>query len=130
MATPDSLSARKRRFVAALLAEPTILDAAKAAGVSERTAHRYIRDPDVKRALSAALDDVLSDVTRQVVGEMGAAVHTLAAVHSDGTMPPAARVSAARAILTGGPALREAFDLAERVSQLEEMEHERINEPG
>jgi len=127
MAANDNLSARKRRFVAALLTEPTILDAARACGLSERTAHRYVRDPAVKAALSAALDDVLAGVTRQTVAAMGAAVRTLAAIHEAGDMPPAARVSAARSLLVGGPALREAFDLGARVAALEGLEREHSN---
>jgi len=117
----NHLSAKKRRFVGAMLTAGTILDAAKAAHVSERTAHRYLDDPDVKQALSAALDDLLAAVTRQVVGEMAGAVRTLAAIHEAGDIPPGARVSAARAILVGGPALREAFDLGARVAALEEV---------
>jgi len=120
MAASDSLNARKRRFVAAMFAESTILDAARVAGVSERTAHRYLKgDPDVRRALSEALDDLLAGVTRQVAGEMTGAVRTLAAVHSDGTMPAAARVAAARALLGSGVTLRDAVDLTERVAALE-----------
>ena len=126
MAASGNLSARKQRFVVALFAEPTILDAAKAAGVSERTAHRYVRDPDVKRALSEALDNLLGDVTRQTVAAMGAAVRTLAALHQAGDIPPGARVSAARAILGSGLTMREAVDLAQRVTELERLQNEHV----
>jgi len=130
MAANDNLSARKRRFVTAMLTAGTILDAAKAAGVSERTAHRYLDDPDVKRALSVALDDLLADVTRQVVGEMAGAVRTLAAIHEAGDVAAAARVSAARAILGSGVTLREALDLTARVAALEVLEREKHTETG
>jgi len=125
MAASGNLSARKRRFVTAMLTAGTILDAARACGLSERTAHRYVRDPAVKAALSAALDDVLAGVTRQTVAAMGAAVRTLAALHQAGDIPPGARVSAARAILGSGLTMREAVDLAQRVAALEDLEHER-----
>ena len=130
MAASGNLSARKRRFVTAMLTAGTILDAAKAAGVSERTAHRYLDDPDVKRALSVALDDLLADVTRQVVGEMAGAVRTLAAIHEAGDVAAAARVSAARAILGSGVTLREALDLTARVAALEVLEREKHTETG
>jgi len=126
MARTDALTARKRRFVMAMMTSPSLVLAASQAGISRRTAERYMADPAVKRALSEALDGVLADVTRQVVGEMAGAVRTLAAIHEAGDMPPAARVSAARSLLVGGPALREAFDLGARVAALEEaLEDER-----
>jgi hypothetical protein len=120
MAGNDRLNRRQRRFVAAVLAAPTIEAAAKAARISERTAYRYLKDPAVRHALELALDDALGQVTRRAVDEMTPALHTLARIHRDRETPPAQRVSAARAILDAGPKLREAFDLAERVTALEE----------
>jgi len=121
MARGDTiLATHKRRLVTALLTTQTVADAAKEAGVSLRTAQRYLRDPAVKRALSEALDNMLAGVTRQVVGEMTGAVHTLSEVHQDHELPAAARVAAARALLAGGPALREATELSERVAVLEQ----------
>ena len=120
MAGIGNLTAKQRKLVAAMLTEPTILDAARVAGVSERTAHRYLDDPGVKRAIQTALDTVLGEAMRKVVHGMGAAVGTLEILHQDKDMPPAVRVSAARAILAAGPSLREATELTDRVSALEE----------
>jgi phage terminase small subunit len=121
MAGGDRLSQRRRRFVAAMLTSPTIEDAAKSAGISERTAYRYLANPDVKAALSSALDDALNQATARAVAAMTAALETLAAIHQDRAAPTGARVSAARAILDAGPRLREAVDLAERVARLEQQ---------
>ena len=115
------LSARQRKFVTAMLTSPTIGGAAEAAGVTERTAYRYLNDPAVKTALSSALDDALSQATTRAVAAMTEALSTLEAIHSDADAPAGARVSAARAILDAGPRLREALDLAERVATLEEV---------
>ena len=100
----------------------TIEAAAQAAGIGERTAYRYLKIPDVRQALSAALDDAMGQVTRQTVEAMGRALQTLEAIHQDEAMSPSARVSAARSILDAGPKLREAMDLTERVTTLEEKE--------
>ena len=98
---------------------PTVAAAAAAAGIGERTAYRYMCDPAVKAALSEALDIALTGATVRTVTAMGAALDTLEAVHRDPDLSAGARVSAARAIIDGGPKLREGFDLAERVSELE-----------
>lgn len=117
---PDSdLSTRQRKFVAALLSNPTIETAAEAAGIHKRTAHRYLADPAVRRALGQELDNLMGQTTRLVVRAMTSALATLQQIHTDPEAPTSARVSAARAILDAGPRLREALDLAERVAALE-----------
>jgi len=130
MARTDTLTPRQRRFTTAMLNAPSVDKAATAAGVSLRTAWRWLKLPIVKAALSEALDAALADVTRQTVAAMGEAVRTLSAVHQDREQPAGARVSAARAILTGGPALREAFDLAQRVGELERLQNEHTEKAG
>jgi phage terminase small subunit len=119
MAGNDSLTTRQRKFVAALLATRTIEEAAIAAGISERTAYRYLQKPAIKRALGQTLDAVLGQVSRRVVKEMGSALDTLKEIHEKAAEKAAPRVSAARAILDAGPRLREALDLADRVAELE-----------
>lgn len=113
------MNRRERRFVAALMTAPTIEAAAEAAGIGERTAYRYLQDPAVKQALGQALDATMNQATRRAVDAMTEALDTLAEIHADLEAPKGARVSAARAILDAGPRLREALDLAERVSELE-----------
>ena len=113
------LNRRQRKFIAALLTAPTIEEAAKQAGIGERTAYRYLKHPEVKRALSQALDDAMGQATRRAVDAMTEALETLTAIHTDEDAPTGARVSAARSILDAGPKLREALELAERVTELE-----------
>ena len=125
MTKNDSLSTRQRKFIAAMVSSPTIAEAANVAGIAEKTACRYLGDPVVKRALSKALDDALSQATTRTVSAMGAAVGTLEEIHQDAEQPAAARVSAARAILEGGPKLKDAVDMAARVSALEAPQGER-----
>ena len=116
----ESLNRRQRRFVAALLTSPTIEKAAKAAGIGEATAYRYLKQPAVKAELGQALDGALGQAARLAVDEMAAALETLKQIHQDRNAPASSRVSAARTILQAGPALREALDLAERVTALEQ----------
>lgn len=118
--TESELSPRQRRFVAAMLTARTVREAAAAVGVTERTGLKYLANPAVKRALGQALDDALGQATRQVVKAMTGALDTLEEIHQDPDAPTGARVSAARAILDAGPKLREALDLAERVTALEQ----------
>ena len=119
MAQNGALSANQLRFVGAMLTASSVREAARLSGLGERTGWRYLQDPAVKRALSEVVDGTLACVVQQTVGAMGAAVDTLQEVSKNKLAPAGARVSAARAILDGGPRLREAVTLSERVEELE-----------
>jgi len=113
------LSTKQRRFLAGLLTAQTIAEAAELAGCGERTAYRWLRSEPVRSALSEALDIALSQAAAKAAGAMGSAVEVLLAIAQDITAPASARVSAARAILQNGVAMRESLELSERVAALE-----------
>lgn len=54
LAGSRNLTLKQERLIAALLQGSTIIDAAKAAGISERTAHTYLDLPHVQMAWRAA----------------------------------------------------------------------------
>lgn len=113
------LSARQRRFLAALVAAPTVRQAAAKAGIGETTAWRYLGDPAVRTALAERQDGVLGHVSRRLAAEMGGALDTLRAIMRDKEASPASRVSAARTVLECGLKLAELVALAQRVAEIE-----------
>ena len=120
MADNGTLTTRQRRFVAALVAAPTVRDAAAAADIGETTAWRYLQDPGVRATLAERQDAVLRQVSLDLASEMGAALDVLGSIMRDTTASDSARVSAARAVLDSGLKLSELVTLAERVATLEE----------
>ena len=116
----DGLTPKKRRFVVAMLGATTMTAAAAAVGITERTARRYMADPNVKRALTAALDEATRQAATLAASAMADALDTLTTIHRDADAPTGSRVSAARAILETGPKLRGAADMGERIASLEE----------
>jgi hypothetical protein len=68
-----AVSTRQRRFVAALVAAPTVRDAAAAADIGETTAWRYLQDPGVRvaRVADALQIDKSSAYRRVKVAERG-----------------------------------------------------------
>ena len=119
MAENDGLTPKRRRFVAALMSSRTRAAAARVAGISEKTAERWVKDAAIKAALAEAQSGALTQVTRQLVDAMTKALETLESVHLDSDNAASARVSAARAILDGGLKYVELVDLTERVAKLE-----------
>ena len=119
MARNGTLTAKQSQFVAALMTTPTVERAAAVAGISTRTAWRWLRLPEVQAALRDVQDETLRAATRQAVAAIGMAVATLEAVMANPGAPAGAKVSAARTILDAAAKLSETADLARRISDLE-----------
>jgi phage terminase small subunit len=113
------LSANQRRFLAAMLTARTVTDAARQAGIAERTAYLYLSTPHIQAALNRALDEALSHTAQQATAAMDHALAALRAILDDPASPPAARIAAARTILQVGPRLHESVTLTQRVAILE-----------
>jgi len=117
--TLADLPLKKRRFVLALLQAPTLLQAAKVAGIGEKTAQRYMADPEVRSALAELEGELVKSLQRRLLELAGRALATLEAAMSDDSAPWSARLRSAEAVLTHLTRLRELTELEERVEQLE-----------
>lgn len=105
-------------LVAALAAGSTVQDAAKTAGVAERTVYRRLDDPAFCKLVADARAEMLAQTTARLTSGALEAVDTLRALLS--SEMDFARLAAARALLELGAKYREQHDLAERVRVLEE----------
>jgi len=120
-----AISPRQQRFITAMLTARTIADAARQAGIGERTAHRYLDHPGVRAALDLAFDRSLSHATRQSAAGMAQALDLLHTILADAAAPLTARIAAARVLLLAGPRLHETVALTQRVATIEnEMKEE------
>ena len=86
------LTTNQRKALAALLAEPTVRDAAKRAGLGETTLYRYLRDPDFTAELRQRQDEILTATTsalaglsQDAIGALGEAL-TLLSDHAGGSV--------------------------------------------
>lgn len=105
-------------LIAALTGGMTIKQAAKAAKLSERTAYRRLEDPAFRSELAAARDVLISETVGRLVAATSPAVDTLEELLADERST--VRLSAARSIIVHALRIREASELAERVSRLEQ----------
>ena len=115
------LSVKQRRFLSAMLTARTVADAARQAGIAERTAYLYLAAPHVQAALNHTLDESLSHAAHQATAAMDQALAALRAILDDPAASPAARIAAARTILQVGPRLHESVTLTQRVAALENL---------
>ncbi len=98
-------------IVAALAAGASYSEAAAAARVSRKTVQRRMADAAFRAEVASARSEVIEAVKGQLLGAAPAAIRTLAEVGASGSAPPAARVSAARAVLELALGRRSILDL-------------------
>ena len=116
----DKLSRKQEQGISALLFQPTLIDAATAIGVDERTLRRWLRDDAVFQiAYREARRQVVQQAIVQVQQATGEAVETLRKVMQDADAPASAKVSAAKTILETAVKAVEVEDLAARIAALE-----------
>ena len=106
--------------LAALLSQPTMKAAAKAARVSETTLFRWLReDAGFQGAYREARRESVNHAITRLQTITGDAVDTLAKIMKNTKAPYTARVTAARAVIEYSLKATELEDLAVRVAELE-----------
>ena len=112
-------SQQEEAAIAALLSEPTIAEAAGKAGIGERTLLRWLAEPEFKARYREVRRQVVEHAVSALQQAASKAVAVLVTLTEDAAAPPAARVSAAKAILDQAFKGTELLDLATRIEQLE-----------
>ncbi len=111
--------ARDDLLAAALAAGAKIVEAAQAAGVSERTAHRRLADP----AFRQRVEDARRDHVRHIGGRLTAlsdeALDALAELLHAPRVPAAVRCRAALGVLAESLRWREQADVEQRLQAIE-----------
>ena len=102
----------------ALASGETVREAARLAGIGERTATRRLADADFRRHIAELRGEMVSRAVGRLADGSTEAVAALRKLLDAGT-PPAVRLGAARAILELGTKLRESVELEQRLADLE-----------
>jgi hypothetical protein len=108
------------RLLAALACGATPEAAARAVGVSPRTAYRRLADPAFRQRLQGLRSDMVQRTAGALTAAGAEAVRALLALLREAA-PAAVRLGAARSVLELGVKLREAAELEERLAALEEQ---------
>jgi hypothetical protein len=105
--------------IAALLTHKNIDEAAKAAGVSNKTLFRWMQLPEFDRAYRDARRAAFGQATARLQQASSAAVSALLRVLVDPASPASSRVRAADCILNHAQEAIELEDIEARVRELE-----------
>ena len=107
-------------LIAALAAGATHREAARAAGVSERTVRRRLESPAFTERLGEAEVEYLSQISKRLTGLAPTAVETLASLMCSPDATDQVRLRASLAVLNATPTLREVTEIAERLQEFED----------
>lgn len=116
-----NLTSKQDLAITALLGQPTIAAAAKAAGISERALYNWLKEPAFQDAYRLARREAVSQAVAQLQRHAGAAAAELGKLVSGfGGVKPEIRLAAARTILEMAIKSVEIDDLQARIAALEE----------
>jgi hypothetical protein len=105
-------------LLVALACGATVENAARAAGISVRTAQRRLAEPAFRQRLQELRTDMAQRTGSMLIAAGMEAVKTLISLQ-DVTIPAAVRLGAARTVLEFGIKLRDNNEFVERIAALE-----------
>lgn len=118
---PGPLPAKQELALRAVLSHPTLKEAAFAAGISETTLWRYMRDEEFIKRLREAKRDAMGHVTTRLQQASGDAVTVLHNLMTKENAPAAARITAARTVLDYSIRVAEMEELRAEIDELKEF---------
>ena len=110
----------KEKALAALLCSRTRQEAAKAAGIDERTLRKYFKEEEFRQRYNEACSAIVSDAALQAKQDMGTALSVLREIMTNGKENSRNRIQASRSMVEYALRLTEHADILERLTELEQ----------
>ena len=119
MAENGTLTTKQARAVAALLTAPTTSEAARCAGVGERTLWTWLGDSVFQDALQREQDAVIAGAVRGLVSELAKSHQVMRDLRDGDDSAPSLKLRAARALDDSCLKWLELADVQRRLDRLE-----------
>ncbi len=115
-----SNKAAEQALLAALAIGATVENAARKAGISERTAYRRLADPDFQARVDQMRRENLARTAGMLSGAALGSVKTLVDLAQDVAVPASVRRGAARDVLDMAVKYRESAEMEQRLAAIED----------
>ena len=113
------MTTNKERALQAVLTCRTKKEAAKAAGITERTLQNYFKQEDFQEAYKKALADMVQEAVDKAKASLAPALSVLRDIVNDTGESTQNRIAACRGALEYGMRLIETADIVQRLDALE-----------
>jgi transposase-like protein len=120
----EKLGPKQEAAILALLSSRNVEEAARAAGVNQRTLYRWMKEPAFNAAYRAARRAAFAQSVGRLQQASSAAVSTLLKVMIDPGTPASTKVRAADSVLAHTIKAMETDDIEARVTLLEQAAEE------
>lgn len=115
-----SNKATEQALLAALAIGATVENAARKAGISERTAYRRLADPDFQARVDQVPRENMARTAGMLSGAALGSVKTLVDLAQDVSVPASVRRGAARDVLDMAVKYRETAEMEQRLTAIED----------
>ena len=112
-------SGREEKILAALLAAPTVREAAITSGIPERTVYKYLARPDFRAEYQRKKTELVRVAWDGLRGSLVEAIDVVRGLMADPLAPPQTRLNAARTTLEFTLKATEQLDILTRLEALE-----------
>jgi hypothetical protein len=120
----EKLGAKQDAAILALLSSRNVEEAARTAGVNQRTLFRWMKEPAFNAAYRAARRAAFGQTVARLQYASGAAASVLLKVLADPATPASTKVRAAESVLAHTIKAMEVDDIDARVTELERAQEE------
>ncbi len=116
----SELSVKQEQMIAALVAGNSIVVSAAVVGISEKTAHAWLKLPHFKQAYTEAKQFVYDEALEGLRDYTKGAIDRIKSIMDSAEIDPAVRLRAAHIVLTQGIQVHKIEQLAAEIDELKE----------
>lgn len=115
------MTAKQNAFLKAMLEESTITKSAEKAGITRKTAYRYLKDKDFQRELDRRRGECINDTVRYLQGKLTLCSETLVSIVENPNASDQIKINAINAIYANCKAMTETAEIITRLEQVENL---------
>ena len=114
-------NSKRELLLSALLANPTVKQAAEACGLPETTVYNWLRKPDFEKEYETRKRQAVAEASDYLRSRINAATQIIDEIMSDTDIAPQVRLNAARTIIEMGYKIVEQGEIIARIEALEAL---------
>lgn len=113
------MNGKQTAFLKALLEESTITKASETAGISRKTAYKYLANRDFQAELNKRRAECINDTVRFLQGKLALCGETLVNIIENPEIPAQIKINAVNAVYANCKSMTETAEIITRLESIE-----------